>query len=183
MKNDILRKSILIISLIVIVIAVCACVNAVEDNSDLSMLTLSKGGLVIHYPSNWGYSESTSNYSIMAISKLDSIDSSGIGQINVNFEKKPIEGEFYSYVNDSYKSMQKDSSFELVSSGGVMIGTIDAVEYIYTSTDDNGVVKEHKAVWFEKGGQAYVMLYSAPPEDFEDNLYVFDYIISDIQIT
>ena len=69
--------------------------------------------------------------------------------------------------------MQKDSSFELVSSGGVMIGTIDAVEYIYTSTDDNGVVKEHKAVWFEKGGQAYVMLYSAPPEDFEDSFQEF----------
>ena len=183
MKSNILKRSIIIISLIVIVISVFACVNAAEDNADLSMLSLSKGGLLIHYPSSWGYSESTSNYSIMAISKLDSIDSAGIGQVNINFEKKPIEGEFYSYVNDTYKSMQKDSSFELTSSGGVMVGTIDAVEYIYTSTDDDGVQKEHKAVWFEKGGQAYVMLYSAPPEDFEDSLYVFDYIISDIQIT
>lgn len=183
MKSNILKKSILIISLLVIVMSVFACVNAAEDNSDLTMLSLSKGGLQIHYPSNWGYSESTSEYSIMAISKLDSIDSSGIGQVNINFEKKPIEGEFYSYVNETYKSMQRDSSFELISSGGVMVGNIDAVEYIYTSTDDEGTVKEHKAVWFEKGGQAYVMMYSAPPELFEDSLYVFDYIISDIQVT
>lgn len=154
-----------------------------EDSSELSMLTLSKGGIVVHYPSNWGYSESTSNYSIMSISKLDSIDSAGVGQVNINFEKKPVEGEFYSYVNNTYKSMQRDSSFELVSSGGVMLSNIDAVEYIYTSTNDDGVVKEHKAVWFEKGGQAYVIMYSAPPDDFEDNLYVFDYILSDIQIT
>ena len=108
MKSNILKRSIIIISLIVIVISVFACVNAAEDNADLSMLSLSKGGLLIHYPSSWGYSESTSNYSIMAISKLDSIDSAGIGQVNINFEKKPIEGEFYSYVNDTYKSMQKD---------------------------------------------------------------------------
>lgn len=183
MKSNILKRCILIISLIIIIMSVFACVNAAEDNSDLSMLSLSKGGLNINYPSNWGYAESTSNYSIMAISKLDSIDGSGIGQVSINFEKKPIEGEFYTYVNDSYKSMQKDSSFELISSGGVMVGTIDAVEYIYTSTDDGGIKKEHKAVWFEKGGQAYVILYSAPPEDFEENLYVFDYILSDIQIT
>ena len=177
-----IKKSILIISLIIVIMGVLASASA-EDSSELSMLTLSKGGLVIHYPSNWGYSESTSNYSIMSISKLDSIDSAGVGQVNINFEKKPVEGEFYSYVNNTYKSMQKDSSFELVSSGGVMISNIDAVEYIYTSTNDDGVVKEHKAVWFEKGGQAYVIMYSAPPEDFEDSLYVFDYILSDIQIT
>ena len=183
MKNNILKNCILIISVIIILMSIFTCVNAEEDSSDLTMLTLSKGGLVIDYPSNWGYSESTSNYSIMALSKLDSIDSAGIGQININFEKKPIEGEFYSYVNDTYKSMQKDSSFELISSGGVMVGTMDAVEYIYTSTDDNGDKKEHKAVWFEKGGQAYVMLYSAPTDKFEDNLYVFDYMLSDIQIT
>ena len=109
------------------------------------------------------------------------ITTAGIG--NINFEKKPVEGEFYSYVNNTYKSMQKDSSFELISSGGLVISNIDAVEYIYTSTNDDGVVKEHKAVWFEKGGQAYVIMYSAPPDDFEDSLYVFDYILSDIQIT
>lgn len=177
-----IKKSILIISLIIVIMGVLASASA-EDSSELSMLTLSKGGLVIHYPSNWGYSESTSNYSIMSISKLDSIDSAGVGQVNVNFEKKPVEGEFYSYVNNTYKSMQKDSSFELISSGGVVLSNIDAVEYIYTSTNDDGVVKEHKAVWFEKGGQAYVIMYSAPPEDFEDSLYVFDYILSDIQIT
>ena len=182
MKSNILKNCILIISVIIILMSVFACVNA-EDNSELTMLSLSKGGLLVHYPSNWGYSESTSSYSIMALSKLDSIDSAGIGQVNINFEKKPIEGEFYSYVNETYRSMQKDSSFELVSSGGVMVGTMDAVEYIYTSTDDAGVKKEHKAVWFEKGGQAYVMLYSAPMDKFEDNLYVFDYMLSDIQIT
>ncbi|MDO5823925.1 hypothetical protein [Methanobrevibacter sp.] len=180
MKNNVLKRMVIVISIILLFICAFSCVNA--DSGDFTMQTLSKGGIVIHYPSNWGYSESTSNYSIMSISKINSINSSGVGQININFEKKPVEGEFYSFVNKTYDSMKKDSSFSLVSSGQVMIGNINAVEYIYTS-NQTGIEKEHKAVWFEKGGQAYVMLYSAPIKDFEDNLYIFDYILSDIQIT
>lgn len=182
MKNNILKRSILIISILLLIFCAFSCVSA-ADNSEITMETLSKNGIVVHYPSNWGYSESTSNYSFMALSKLDSIDAFGIGQVNINFEKKPIEGEFYTFVNNTYKSMQRDSSYELISSGGLMIGNIDAVEYIYTSTDDSGTEREHKAVWFEKGGQAYVMMYSAPTADFEKDLYIFDYMLSDIQIT
>ena len=151
-------------------------------NDETKVLTLSKGGLVINYPSDWGYSQATSNYSIMSISKLDSIDSAGIGQVNINFEKKPIEGDFYTFVNSTYKSMQYDASFKLISSGDSVIGDRQALEYLYTS-NDNGVEREHKVVWFEKGGQAYALMYSAPVDKFEQNLYVFDYILSDIQIT
>jgi hypothetical protein len=78
--------------------------------------------------------------------------------------------------------MQYDSNYKLISSGDVMVGDIQALQYFYTSVQD-GVEREHKAVWFEKGGQAYVLLYSAPPNEFESNLYVFDFILSDMQIT
>ncbi len=162
-----------------LVSSVNADTNADEETQ---VMTLSKGGLVINYPSDWGYSQATSNCSIMSISKLDSIDSKGVGQVNINFEKKPIEGDFYTFVNSTYKSMQYDASFKLISSGESVIGDREALEYIYTSNDD-GMDREHKAVWFEKGGQAYVMLYSAPVDQFEQNLYVADYILSDIQIT
>lgn len=159
-----------------------ASVSADNSTSSQEVLTLSKGGLSISYPSNWGYSESTSNYSIMAISKLDSIGVDGISEININFEKKPIEGDFESFVNDTYNALATDKTFELVSSGGVSVGDRSGIEYIYTS-NQSGIEKEHKAVWFEKNGQAYVILYSAPIEDFESNLYVSDYILSNINIT
>lgn len=153
-----------------------------NDNSDLSLLTLTKDGITIEYPSNWGNSQSTSNYSVMAISKIDSIDAFGIGQVNIQVEKNAYEGDFYTFVNDSYNSMQKDTSFQLVSSGNVAIGGKDGVEYIYTSSQ-NGDEREHKAIWFERGGQAYVIMYSAPIDQFEDNLHIFDYILSRIKIT
>ena len=183
MKFNVLKKSIAIILLILFMVCVVSCVNAENsEDSEISMLTLSKGGIVMNYPSTWGYSEATSQYAIMAISKLDSIDSFGVGQVNILIEKKPVEGEFYSFVNNSYKSMQHDKSFTLVSSGESTIGDRQSLEYIYVS-NDNGNEREHKAVWFEKGGQAYVLMYSAPLDQFESNLYVFDYLLSDIQIT
>lgn len=180
MKGKILKGS--IIAIILIVFLLSSVSAETKSNDQTTIQTLSKGGLTINYPSDWGYSKANSNYSIMSISKLASIDSAGVGQVNINFEKKPIEGEFNSFVNSTYKSMQYDSSFKLVSSGQSVIGDRAALEYIYTS-NDNGVERQHKAVWFEKGGQAYVLLYSAPMDQFDANLYVFDYILSDIQIT
>ena len=118
----------------------------------------------------------------MSISKLNSIDAAGVGQVNINFEKKPLEGEFATFVNTTYKSMESDSSFKLISSGSSVVAGKEAFEYVYTS-NQNGTERQHKAVWFEKGGQAYALLYSAPTDQFDANLYVFDYILSDIQIT
>ena len=182
MKNNVLKYGISIILCLLFIGCIVTSVNA-DDSSDLTMLSLSKGGIVINYPSDWGYSQATSQYSIMSISKLDSIDGLGIGQVNINIEKKPIEGgDFYTFVNQTYKSMQKDSSFELISSGEVSLKDITALQYVYTSSQNGTNIKEHKAVWFEKGGQAYVLLYSAPLDQFENNMYVFDYILTDIRI-
>lgn len=179
MENKLLKNGIIIFMFVLFVLSVSA-VSAGSNST--SVLSLSNNGITINYPSDWGYSNAVSSDSIMAISKISSIDSFGIGQVNINVEKRPIEGDFYTFVNSTYTSMSKDPNYELVSSGGLMISGKEAVEYIYTS-NTNGVQREHKAVWFEKGGQAYVLLYSAPLDQFEDNLYVFDYILSDIQIT
>lgn len=182
MKSKILKSGMLAVILIIFLIFIASGVNAANNaNDEASVLTMSKGGLSISYPSDWGVADSNSQYSIMSITKLKSIDSAGIGQVNINFEKKPLDEDFNKFLETTYKSMESDSSFELVSSGQSVIGDREAQEYIYISNQD-GVEKEHKAVWFEKGGQAYVLLYSAPLDQFESNLYVFDYILTDIQI-
>ncbi|WP_407375206.1 PsbP-related protein [Methanobrevibacter sp.] len=182
MKNKLVMGSLIIFIVLLFMVCAVAVSAANNDSSDLTILTLSKGGITIEYPSNWGNSRSTSNYSVMAISKLDSIDAFGIGQVNIQVEKNSLDKEFYTFLNDTYDSMQKDSSFQLISSGSVAIDNNEAFEYIYTSNDGT-VQKEHKAVWFERGGQAYVIMYSAPIDQFENNLYVFDYILSNMKIT
>ena len=183
MKDKMFKVSVLFFIFVISLVLVASSVNAESsEGNSTEILTLSKGGISINYPSDWGYSKATSNDSIMAISKLDSIDSSKIGQVNINFEKRPIEGDFNTFVNSTYNSMLYDSSFKLISSGEVLLGDKNALEYTYISHNDNGGEREHKAIWFEKGGQAYVMLYSAPVDQFESNSYVFDYILADIQI-
>ncbi len=182
MENKLLKGSIIGIVLIISLILIASSVGAADNVNNNTIQTLSKGGLTINYPSDWGYSEAKSNYSIMSISKLDSIDAAGVGQVNINFEKKPLEGDFSTFLNTTYKSMEADSSFKLISSGSSLVGGKEAMEYVYTSSQ-NGIERQHKAVWFEKGGQAYALLYSAPIDQFDANLYVFDYILSDIQIT
>lgn len=181
MKNNVLKGSIIILILLLFLISVSAVSSVDNNKTDLSILTLSKGGITVQYPSDWGDSQATSNYSVLAICKMDSVDGLGVGQVNINIEKKPFEGDFATFVNETYDKMKRDSSYHLVSSGSVIFDNKEALEYVYTSTAQ-GTEKEHKAIWFEKGGQAYVIMYSAPISDFENNLYVFDYVLSNIQI-
>ena len=90
MENKLLKGSIIGIVLIISLILIASSVGAADNANNNTIQTLSKGGLTINYPSDWGYSEAKSNYSIMSISKLDSIDAAGVGQVNINFEKKPL---------------------------------------------------------------------------------------------
>ena len=112
----------------------------VLKSNDTTVLTLSKSGITINYPSDWGYSDALSSYSIMAISKADSVDSFGVGQVNINIEKKPVEGDFATFVNSTYEPMKYNNDYDLVSSGSTTIAGNDALEYVYTS-NENGVPK------------------------------------------
>lgn len=153
-----------------------------NSNGTVTMLTASKGGVIVNYPSNWVLSQATSNSSIIAISKESAIDNREIGQVNINVEKKQFTGDFNSFVNSSYTNIHADSKFNLLSSGEVDVNGQKALQYIYTSSSDNGVMRQHKALWFEKGDQAYVIMYSAPIDKYEANLAAADYIMSHIQI-
>ena len=156
--------------------------NNANSNESVTMLSMSKGGVTVNYPSNWVVSQATSNNSVIAISKESAVDNLEVGQVNIHVEKKEFSGDFESFVNKSYTNIQADSAFDLVSSGEVSINNEKALEYIYTSSANTGVVKQHKALWFERGNQAYVIMYSAPIDKYEANLPAADYIIEQIKI-
>ena len=187
MKKNIICGVIIIIAIICIFgylitnnISTSEITGSGDDNAT-KMLSSSKGGVVVQYPSDWVLAESNSNYSVISFAKADSIGASKVGEVTVNVEKQPVEGSFDSLVNETYTSLQQDSSFNLSSSGQVLIGDKNATEYTYTSNID-GVVKQHKALWFDKGDQAYVVLYSAPTDKFDENLNSFDYIVENMRI-
>ncbi|WP_409200421.1 hypothetical protein [Methanobrevibacter sp. DSM 116169] len=176
-----MKKYLLIIAIIFAVVFVSGCIDGNSDGTNSTEIqTISKNGVILKYPSNWVISESTSNSSLISVAAANSIDSSKIGQVNVNVEKQPISESLSTFVNKTTASLEKDSSYEMISSGQTTMAGYDAIEVVYKS-DSNGTMKMHKAVWIEKDGEAIVVLCSAPEDKFDSNLKIFDYIIANIQ--
>lgn len=155
------------------------CVFAADNGTDIQ--TISKGGVVIKFPSTWCIAKSTSNTSVVSIAEIDSINLNKVAAVTINIERKPIEGSFDKFINSTYASIENDESFNLSSSGAVAIGDMEGKEYTYTSSI-NGTVKEHRAIWIDHDDEAYVILYSAPIDQFNSNIKVFDFVIHNLQI-
>ncbi len=182
-----MKKNIIgLLMVLTILISASCLIGAVSasdnGNNGTDIQTVSKGGVVIKFPSDWGIAQSTSNISLISIAELSSIGADKVAAVTINIEKKPIKGTFDNFINSTYTSMQKDSSFNLSSSGAVAIGDMQGMEYTYVS-DINGTVKEHKAIWIEHNDDAYVILYSAPLDQFDENVKVFDYVVHNLEIT
>lgn len=178
-----MKKSIdilMVFVVIVLFVGVVDCVFAAEDNGT-EIQTVSKGNVVVKFPSDWCVAKSVSNASVVSIADISSINAEKIAGITINIEKKSVKGDFDSFVNSTYTSMQKDDSFNLSSAGAVAVGDKEGKEYTYTE-DINGTVKEHRAIWIDDNNEAYVILYSAPPDQFDSNMNVFDYVVHNLQI-
>ena len=90
MKSKVFSVSIIIIAIILLLSCIIVNVSADTQDNATKMLTLSKGGIIMNYPSDWGYSQASSNDSVMAISKLDSIDSAEIKQVKTTDRKSVV---------------------------------------------------------------------------------------------
>lgn len=179
-----MKKYLIGILIILAVIFVSGCIIGDNSNNEntIQTQTISKNGVMVRYPADWVISQSTANGSLVAISNSEYIDSSKVGQVNVNIQKQKLSGSFDTFLNKTYTAMAKDSSYNLTSSGNISVNGENGVEYMYTS-DLNGTLKEHKAVWIEHGDEVYVILCSAPVNEFDSNLKVFNFIIENFQIT
>lgn len=166
----------------VVFVSGCILDGSGEGANQTTVKTLTKNGVMMDYPSDWIVSQASSNKSLVAISKSDSIDRSKVGQVTVNVEKTELSQPLKSYINQTYSAMEKDDTFELVSSGNITVNGEPGFQYIYTA-EAHGSFKQHKAVWIEHGNEAYVILCSAPVQEFDSNLKTFDFIISNFKIT
>jgi hypothetical protein len=179
-----MKKYLLCILIVLGVIFVSGCIidNKSDDGNTTEIQTISKEGILVKYPANWVVSKSSSNDSILSLSDSKSIDSSGIGQVNVNIERQKLEIPLDSFVNKTYTVLSMNSSFKLIYSGEINLHGNNVTEYFYTS-EINGTLREHQAIWMENGGYVYVILCSAPQDKFESNKEIFNYIIDNFRIT
>ncbi|MDR0900268.1 MAG: hypothetical protein LBM26_01270 [Methanobrevibacter sp.] len=181
MKKYLLGKYLLGIAIIMAVIFVSGCVSNSENIDDPQ--TLAQNGVLIKYPGNWVVANSLSNDSIISVADPNStVPGSDFAQINVNIEKRQLSSSLNTMYNKTYTQLFSNSDYTLLAEGNTSKGDMNALECMY-SVNENGTIKQHKAIWIEKGNYVYVLLFTAPQSEFESQNKNFEFILNSFKIT
>ena len=184
-----MKKYILGIIVIISVVLVSGCIsNSNNDNADQPQ-TLAENGISIKFPGTWVSANSKNNETIAAIADPNSIDSStGLGKISVVIQKRTLNSSLKNsssieaLFNQTYKVLFSNNTYNLIAEGNVTVGEYNALECVYT-IDKNGTVKQHRAIWIENNNNVYVILCTAPENEFSSQSKNFDFIINSFKIT
>jgi photosystem II reaction center protein PsbP len=182
-----MKKYILGIIIILAVIFVSGCItdsnNGNNTNGTVNPTTLAKNGISIEYPGNWVVANSGANDSILAVADPKFEDSNtGLSSVNVNIERQNLSSSLISFFNQTYSKLFSNSSYTLLAQGNASVGQYKALECIYTQ-DANGSIKQHRALWIENNNEVYVILCTAPQDEFQNQANNFDFILSTFKIT
>jgi len=185
--GELMKKYMLIIIVILAVIFVSGCIddsnNTNTAKNDTSPLSLAKNGVLIKYPGNWVVANSNSNDSIVAIADPNFKDpSTGYTNVNVNIERRTLPTSLNTYFNQTYTKLFSDSDITPIAQGSVAFGPHTALESLYTE-NSNGTIKQHRALWIENNNEVYVILCTAPQDEFQNQIKNFDFILSNFKIT
>ena len=185
--GELMKKYILGIIVILAVLFVSGCItDSNNDNNttnDTAPLTLVKNGVLIKYPGNWVVANSGSNDSIVAVADPKSKDSvTGYSNVNVNIERRALPTSLNTYFNQTYVKLFSEPNITPIAQGSIAIGPYTALESLYTE-DSNGTIKQHRALWIEHNNEVYVILCTAPENEFQNQVKNFDFIISNFKIT
>ncbi|RBQ22264.1 hypothetical protein ALNOE001_19880 [Candidatus Methanobinarius endosymbioticus] len=179
-----MKKYLLGIVLIIAVIFVFGCItDSGSINGTKAPKTIAKNGILLKYPGTWVVADSGANDSIVAVADPKSKDDgSGFSVVNVNIERKELPSSLESYFNQTYSKLFFNSDSTPIAQGNASVGEYNALEYIYTQNSD-GTMKKHRALWIENNNKVYVILFTAPEENFDSQSKNFDFIISSFKIT
>jgi hypothetical protein len=185
-----MKKHILGIIVIISVLFVSGCISDSDSNSTDQPQTLAKNGISIKYPGTWVSANSENNETIAAVADPSSVDSdTGFGKVSVIIQKKTLNSSLRNsssleaLFSQTYQALFSNSSYKLIADGYVTAGQYtNASECIYT-VDENGTIKQHRAIWIENGNDVYVILSTAPESEFDSQSKNFDFIINSFKIT
>lgn len=185
-----MKKYILGIIIIISVIFVSGCISNSEDNNTDQPQTLNKGGISINYPATWVVASSKNNETIAAVADPNSVDSAtGLGKISVSIQKKTLNSSSKNsssvdaLFNQTYQDLFSNSTYNLIAEGNATVGQYtNASESVYT-IDQNGTVKQQRAIWIKQGNDVYIILCTAPENEFAAQSKNFEFIINSFKIT
>ena len=150
------------------------------DDSKTSV-EYTENGITLSIPGNWVSAKSNSNETVLAVADPSRKDNSGFNCINVNIEKKSNARGLETEFNSNYNTLARNSDFNILFEGNASFNGERAMEADYTS-ESNGMLKQHKAIWIQKDSDIYVILCSAPKSEFNEKLSTFDFIINSVKL-
>ncbi|MGZ7107353.1 MAG: PsbP-related protein [Methanobacterium sp.] len=173
------------IVLLLILIPVYSGYDAINSNNT-NIKSYSQNGISFDYPQNWQQlNQIESSNALVGFGDPDSTNQS-TGNINtiVIIQKAPMPaGSKLKQVYDSNyaQTAVQDTSFKTISENLKEVnGTLAYVNTHMVSV--NGVLKQEKAVWLQKKGYVYVILFGALPNTFDAQNANFDMIINSFQV-
>ena len=174
------------ILLVLVVIGASFMFKAHTDNQAKENTTeayeISENGVTLTVPSTWVSAESKSNMTLLAVADPNSKDSSGFSTVSINIEKKETTNSLKNEFESNYKSLSRNSDYDILYEGNATVQGNDAMEAAYLTTGSS-IVKEHKAVWLQGDGEIYVILCTSPQDQFDSYEPIFDYAINSIKIS
>lgn len=180
-------KKIIGISVLIIILVIGGSLliknfMSADDNVDKSQETieLSKHGITMLVPGDWVEADSESNATVIAAADPNAKDSTGFSSVNINVEKKTSYNSLKYEFDNNYNSLSRDSSYNILYEGNVSIAGEEGMEAGYTSSK-TGFLKQHKAIWFKKGDDLYVILCTAPEDKYAEEESTFDFIINNMK--
>jgi len=185
--GELMKKYILGIIVVIAIIFVSAYITLSSDNSGVNGIEspkiLAKNGVLIKYPGSWIVAKSDVNDSIMAVADPKFKDPvTGLSNVNVNIERKELPSSLDTYFNQTYSKLFSNSNYTPIAIGNTSVGSYNALEAIYTQ-NVGGSLKQHRAIWIENNNEVFVILSTAPQEDFQSQLKNFDFILANFRIT
>ncbi|RAP50183.1 MAG: hypothetical protein BZ133_06175 [Methanosphaera sp. SHI613] len=160
-------KNLLIISLLIFSVGISCC-------SSVSAGTFEQNGVRFDYPDDWHQVKSIAEGSVAAISYSN--DSS----ISILIQQVP--SEYGSTLEEAYAENNKRLAlmpgYTNIQENKTTIKNKNLTLHRYIVSDVNGLQKEHIATWTKMSdGKTYVILYSAPVENYEQYKGAYDEVV------
>lgn len=170
MRNQV----ILVIVLLCFVVLASGCIS---DNKSNVTKTYNQNNVTFTYPGVWELASTTSPNAVVAFADPNTIQNGSPTTLLVVQKPDVPKGNNISDVYAAnYKSFFNKTGYQEVSEGNLTINGNNVLENVYKS--NNGDQKEYRAVWFNKNGNVYVLLFSAKSTDFQAQQDNFNLVIN-----
>ncbi|GAB6055274.1 hypothetical protein HYG87_05240 [Methanobacterium alkalithermotolerans] len=176
-----MRKYFIALLVILFLVFTAGCTSN-SDSRTNETITLTQNGVSFDYPGTWVVATSKANDTIASVADPRSVNTAtGFAETVVTIQRINRTGTFNSMYDQNYATLFNNSSYQRVSESNITMGNVQARENVYT-VDDNGILKQQRAIWIEDSNQIYVILCSALINQFERERQNFDLIVNSFKI-